>query len=83
MASTVDVRLKLSEDIARKLHETAAARGVTEASVVEQALDLLFSLDDSSTLQEYWFSVAAMRDDWENMPDDWIADEATDAVPAR
>jgi len=72
--STVEVRLTLTEDIARKLRETAQARGVTEETVVEQALDLLYELDDTPLLKDYWFSVAAMHDDWEAMPEDWIAE---------
>jgi len=51
--------------------------------VVEQALNLLFELDDTSTLTDYWFSVSSMREDWEAMPEDWISDEVSHAVPAR
>jgi len=72
--STVEVRLTLAEDIARKLRETAQARGVTEETVVEQALDLLYELDDTPLLKDYWFSVAAMHADWEAMPEDWIVE---------
>ncbi|MFQ5857946.1 MAG: hypothetical protein ACE5LU_20260 [Anaerolineae bacterium] len=83
MTPTVEVRLILAAHIVKELRETAQARGVSEAAVVEQALDLLFGLDDPSPLQDYWFSVATMRQDWDAMPDDWIADEVTDAVSAR
>lgn len=51
--------------------------------VVEQALSLLFELDDTPTLTDYWFSVSSMREDWEAMPEDWIADEVNHAIPAR
>lgn len=74
MTATVELHLTLAEDIARKLHDTAQMRGVSEAEVVEQALGLLFGLEDPSTLDEYWFAVATMREDWDAMPDDWIAD---------
>jgi hypothetical protein len=73
----------LSESVARKLHEIAQARGVPEETLVEQALALLFGPEDASSLDDYWLSVAAMREDWDAMPDDWIADEADDAVPSR
>ena len=81
--ATVQVRLTLAEDIAQRLRETAHARGVKEDTVVEQALDLLLGLEDTPTFKDYWFSVAAMRADWESMPEDWIADEVINAVPAR
>jgi len=35
---------------------------------------LLYELDDTPLLKDYWFSVAAMHDDWEAMPEDWIAE---------
>ena len=66
----VEVHLALPEDTAQKLREMAQTRGVSEEAVVEQALELLFGMDD--TLKDYWFSVAAMREDWETIPDDWI-----------
>lgn len=83
--ATIEVHLTLAEDIVRKLREVAQSRGVTEATVVEQALDLLFGLDDTPVLADYWFSVASMREDWEVMPEDWIAgeNEMSHAVPAR
>ena len=79
--ATVEIRLALNETAAEHLRATAQARGMTEAEVVEQALDLLRSLDDPSPLDDYWFSVGAMREDWDSMPEDWIADELNDAVP--
>ena len=83
--ATVEVRLTLADDIVQKLRVFAKARGLTEEAVVEQALDLYFGLDDTSTLADYWFSVGAMREDWEATPDDWMAaaPEVNDAVPAR
>jgi hypothetical protein len=74
-AATVQVHLTLAADLARKLREMARVHGVTEETVVEQALDLLFGLDDTPVLADYWFSVAAMREDWKVMPEDWMADE--------
>lgn len=85
--ATVQVHLTLANDIAQKLHEVAQVRGVTEEAIVEQALDLLFGLDDTPPLKDYRFSTAAMREDWDAMPEDWMAHDAvtevTDAVPAR
>jgi hypothetical protein len=80
---TVEIRLTLAESTARKLHEIAQAQGVPEEVLVEQALALLFGPDDAPPLDDYWFSVATLREDWDAMPDDWIADEAGDAVPSR
>jgi hypothetical protein len=80
---TVDVRLKLTENTFQKLTEIAQSRGVTEEAVIEQALDLMTALDDPATMTDYWFSVAAMREDWEAMPEDWMADEVNHAVSAR
>lgn len=81
--ATVQVNLTLANDVAQRLHEAARARGVTEETIVEQALDLMFGLDDLPPLTDYWFSVAAMREDWDAMPDDWMAHEVSNAVPAR
>lgn len=80
---TVEVRLTLTENVAQKLREIAQARGTTEETIVAEALDLLIELDDVPSLKDYWFSVAAMREDWEAMPEDWMADEVNHAVPAR
>jgi hypothetical protein len=80
---TVEVHLTLPVGTVLKLRALAQARGVAEETLVEQALALLFGPDDASSLDDYWFSVAAMREDWNAMPDDWIADEANDAVPSR
>jgi len=81
--ATVEMRLTLAQNIVQKLHEAAQARGVTEEAVVQQALDLLFEMDDTSPLKDYWFSVVAMRQDWDAMPEDWIADEVSHAIPTR
>lgn len=59
------------------------ARGVTEAEIVQQALDLLIGGDDLPLLTDYWLSVATMREDWDAMPDDWVADEVHDALSPR
>jgi len=80
---TVEIRLNLAENVARRLREAARARGATEEAIVAQALDLWLDLDDASASKDYWFSVAAMREDWDAMLEDWIADEVRDAVPAR
>jgi hypothetical protein len=82
-APTVEIRLTLTESTARKLHEIAQARGVPEEILVEQALALLFGPDDVPSHDDYWVSVSAMREDWDVMPEDWIADEANNAVPPR
>ncbi|MBI4769795.1 MAG: hypothetical protein HY784_05100 [Chloroflexi bacterium] len=83
--ATVEVRLALADDIVQKLRVFAKARGLTDEAVVEQALDLYFGLDDTPALADYWFSVGAMREDWEAMPDHWMvaAPEVNDALPAR
>jgi len=83
--AAVEVCLTLTRDVAEQLRRAAQARGVTEEIVVRQALDLFFRLDEVPPLQDYWFSVAAMREDWDAMPEDWMAadDEVNDAVPAR
>jgi hypothetical protein len=73
---TVEIRLNLAENVARRLREAARACGATE-EVVTQALDLWLDLDNASALKDYWFSVAAMREDWDAMPEDWIADDLT------
>ena len=82
-ARTIEIRLALAENVVQKLREMARARGTTEETIVAQALDLLIELDDTSPLKDYWFSVAAMREDWEAMPEDWMADEVNYAIPAR
>jgi hypothetical protein len=82
-APTVEVRLTLMESTARKLRDLAQARGVPEETLIEQALTLLLGPDDASPLDEYWLSVAALREDWDAMPDDWTADGANNAVPPR
>jgi hypothetical protein len=52
----------------------ARGRAITKAAVITQALDLLARSDDVPVRSDYWFSVAAMRQDWDAMPDDWMAD---------
>ncbi|MEI2689077.1 MAG: hypothetical protein V9H69_04935 [Anaerolineae bacterium] len=77
----VELSLRLTRDTARHLHRLAQAQGVPNSAVVEQALALLFEQDDAAR-QDYWLSAAAMRDDWDATPDDWMADEVADAVPS-
>lgn len=81
--ATVDLHLRLSEETARKLRDLAHARSLSESAVVEQALDLLDESGDMPHDTDYRFSVAAMREDWDAMPDDWVADETKDAVSPR
>jgi len=81
--TTVALYLTLSEETVRKLRDLAQPRHINETAVVEQALDLLYELDDTPQGKDYWFSIAAMREDWDAMPDDWIADEADNAIPSR
>jgi len=80
---TIEIRLTLAKNIVQKLREIARSRGTTEETIVAQALGLLVELDDTSSLKDYWFSVAVMREDWEAMPEDWMADEVNHAIPAR
>jgi len=81
--ATVDLSLKLPEETVLKLRDLAQTHHTTEAAIIEQALTLLFGPDDAPPLNDYWLSVATMREDWDAMPDDWIADEAGDVVPSR
>ena len=81
--ATVEMRLTLAQNIVQQLREVAQARGVMEEAIAQQALDLLFEMDDTSPLKDYWFSVVAMRQDWDAMPEDWIADEVSHAIPTR
>ncbi len=76
---TIEVRLTLSEDVVQRLRELAQAQGVSESSVVEEALHEL----GDARANDYWLSVAAMREDWEAMPDDWMMETIDDAVPPR
>jgi hypothetical protein len=77
----IEIHLTLAESVVQKLRRMAQARGTTEETIIAQALDLLFELDDTPPLNDYWFSVAAMREDWEAMPEDWNADEVSHATP--
>jgi hypothetical protein len=77
----IEIHLTLAESVVQKLRRMAQARGTTEETIIAQALDLLFELDDTPPLNDYWFSVAAMREDWEAMPEDWSADEVSHAIP--
>ena len=75
MLSTVEVRLNLSESMVAKLRSHARVRDISEEIVVEQALNQLFALDETPVINDYWFSAATLREDWDTMPDDWMADE--------
>ena len=83
MSVVIEVKLSLAEEMVRQLHERAQRWGVSEAVVVEQALGLLFAQDDPSPLSDYWFSVSAMRDDWAEMPEDWVVVEVDNGVSTR
>ena len=83
MTSRVEVQVALAEDTVRQLREVAQARGVTEATLSEQALDLLFEHEDTAPQTDYWLSVSSMQEDWDAMPDDWMADEVSDGVSPR
>jgi len=80
---TVEIRLTLAATTARKLHETAQTHGVPADALVEQALALLFGPADAPARDDYWVSVATMRDDWDATPEDWQAGEVNDAVSSR
>lgn len=77
--STVEVRLRLPNATLTQLRQMARGRATTEAAVITQALDLLARSGDVPVRNDYWFSVATMRQDWDAMPDDWMADEMGDA----
>ena len=70
----VEVRLRLPNTTVTQLQQLARGRATTEAAVIAQALDLLARSDDVPVSNDYWFSVAAMRQDWDAMPNDWMAD---------
>ncbi len=78
----VELSLTLTRNTARNLRRLAQTQGVTDSAVVEQALALLFDQDDAALHQDYWLSVSAMQDDWDAMPDDWMAGETRDAAPS-
>ena len=80
---TVEIRLTLAATTARKLHETAQTHGVPAEVLVEQALALLFGPDEAPSHDDYWVSVATMREDWDATPEDWQAGEVSDAVSSR
>ena len=80
---TVEIRLTLAANTARKLQETAQMHGVPEEVLVEQALALLFGPDEAPSRDDYWVSVATMREDWDATPEDWQAGEVSDAVSSR
>jgi hypothetical protein len=80
---TVEIRLTLAASTARKLHETAQTHGVPAEVLVEQALALLFGSADAPSQDDYWVSVSTMREDWDATPEDWQADEVSDAVSPR
>jgi predicted transcriptional regulator len=59
----------------RRLQQAAQMQHESEETIITQALRLFLNLEDASPSEDYWFSVAAMREDWDAMPEDWIADE--------
>lgn len=83
MNSTVEVRLNLTQEVTSKMRTLAEASGVSQEVIVERALDVLASLDQASVMQDYWFSVGSMKEDWDDMPDDWMIDEVKDALSSR
>ena len=50
---TVEIRLTLAANTARKLHETAQTHGVPAEVLVEQALALLFGPADAPSRDDY------------------------------
>lgn len=83
MSVMLEIKLSLAEEIVRQLHEQAQQWGVSEEVVVEQALGLLFARADPAPASDYWFSASTMREDWEEMPDDWYVVEVDNGVPTR
>ena len=59
-------------DRGTKATRACANTGVSESAIVEQALDLLDQMGDTPNANDYWFSVAAMREDWDVMLEDWM-----------
>jgi predicted transcriptional regulator len=51
MQTTVERHFQLSPERARRLDSLARTRGVAESQIVENALDILFSLADTITQQ--------------------------------
>jgi len=82
MAVQIEVNFTLAEELVRKLRDRARRSGVSEAALVEHALGLLFELEETP-LNDYWFSVASMHEDWEDTPEDWMAAEVNNGVSTR
>lgn len=68
----LELQIRIPEDTFRRLHDVAEARGVSEADIVVQALDLFFAFEEPAAHSDYWFSVDSMREDWDAMPEDWM-----------
>lgn len=83
MLSTLEVRFTLAEKLVDTLRNNAQMRGLSESILVEQALTQFFGLDETPVMNDYWFSVATLREDWDATPDDWMADEVANAIPTR
>jgi len=82
----VEQRVKLPVDRSARLEKFAQAAGLTVDEVVQRALatflqppprapeDLRYDLDDNALNREdYFLSLHALRDDWDDMPEDWAA----------
>ena len=82
MAVQIEVNFTLAEELVRKLRDRARRSGVSEETLVEHALGLLFELEETP-LNDYWFSIASMHEDWEGMPEDWMAAEVNNGVSTR
>lgn len=78
----IEMSLTLTRNTASNLHRLAQAQGVTDSAVIEQALALLFDQEDVEHSQDFRLSVAAMREDWDATPNDWMADEVQDGIPS-
>ncbi len=77
------VSFPLREEIVRKLREQARHWGMSEAALIERALGLLFELEDAPALNDYWLSVESMREDWDEISEDWFVTEGNNGISMR
>ncbi len=60
MSAIVEKQVQIADYRAKRLEQLAAARGVTEDALIEEALELLFREQERQAARE-----AALREDWE------------------
>jgi hypothetical protein len=88
MQTTVERHFQLSPERARRLDSLARTRGVGESQIVENALDILFSLADLFDPRTEWqgwsfFSEATAQHIWGHEMTTAYADAITQQAPLR